>query len=68
MCSFWDEELKIDFDIKLSGKHVIDTKNNLSAGIVHRGPSGIEFDFSFRNRENDLMFIDLGLLLKDLSS
>ncbi|KRX10391.1 hypothetical protein PPERSA_10490 [Pseudocohnilembus persalinus] len=66
--NFWDEELKIDFDIKLSGKHVIDTKNNLSAGIVHRGPSGIEFDFSFRNRENDQMFVDLGLLIKDLSS
>lgn len=46
--------------------HVIDRHNVLVEPLSH-GPSGIEFDFTFTNRNDERMILELGLLVEHLS-
>lgn len=52
-------ELQTVFHNKLESDHVID-KEQVLIGIVEKGVDGKLFNFSYVNRENSDMFLDLG--------
>jgi Rad3-related DNA helicase len=41
----------------------VDIHNNVFAGIVKKGPSGLGLDFSIKQRNNDKLYEELGALL-----
>lgn len=51
----------------LSCGHVI-PKENLIAWNLSKGPNGQEFEFTFKNRKNDAMVDDLGLVILNICS
>lgn len=61
-----EAELKVPFKQQLSNGHVIDVGNNLIAGIVKKGPNSISLDFSYDNRNNQQVFMELGLAILNL--
>jgi hypothetical protein len=55
-------ELNIKFDQQLENPHVISSKQ-VMISILSQGVKNNKFNFSFQNRENYGMFIDLGYSL-----
>ncbi|EGR30093.1 regulator of telomere elongation helicase 1, putative [Ichthyophthirius multifiliis] len=62
----WELELKIPFPIILNNQHVIDNKKNLLAGICIKGPLEQELEFTYQNRQKNLILDDVGLTLLNL--
>jgi hypothetical protein len=49
----WESELRIPFDVKINNPHVTNIKENLIAGIIHRGMSKSTLNFEYSNRDNN---------------
>lgn len=52
-------ELQTQFEVELENTHVID-KKQVCMGVMSKGPSGKEFQFTYQSRNDDKMLIDLG--------
>ena len=61
----FSNELGTNFPLKLENPHVID-KNQVKFSVLKRGVKGKTFNFSYTNREWDVMINDLGLTIVEI--
>lgn len=55
----FQSELGVNFEYKLENSHVIDPKQ-VFLSILSKGKENVPFNFSYQNRDNQLMWRDLG--------
>ena len=55
----FQSELGVKFEYKLENSHVIDPKQ-VFLSILSKGKDNIPFNFSYQNRDNQMMWRDLG--------
>lgn len=63
----FEAETKLDFKVMLSNPHVVNTAENLLAGVFTKGPQDTTFNFCYDNRDKEEMFLDLGETMLNLS-
>lgn len=63
----FEAETKVDFKIMLSNPHIVNTSENLLAGIFTKGPQDSIFNFCYGNREKEEMFVDIGETMINIS-
>ena len=61
----FQQELLMDFPIRIENKHVIKAAQ-AKISVVPSGVMGTPFNFSHKHRENEKIFIDLGITLLKL--
>jgi len=54
------------YELELDTGHVIDPNTQLLAGIVKKGPRNISLCFSYENRNNKEMLLELGYMLLNI--
>ena len=61
----FESELETKFDIKLINKHVIQTEQ-VKMMVLDKGANWNQFRFTFEDRKNTKMIIDLGISITEI--